>query len=1199
MELGSATFACSRTEESNSSSTLSSFSASPAHHEQMITLMPSTKITIGPLSEESNSSSPLSICSASPAHHEQLITLMPSTKVFNKDSVERINNVIKAEDGITPSTQSTSSCMAQSSYPKCSSLNWFPRKRTESYLERKIRMLQEKEGTNATLDETLGDSNLHLPRIEREKLAAQTAARVAMEAHKAALVEASWCRILKAARIQCTLAEVQLKKAEQKAAEAFDSAAAVRVIIDNNPGGPKQSLEIETSTTDGRSTHTVSASLETVFEVEKEVAEAVKVAFFRLAHLPSSSIKDIFNANDDACKRASINLDENAVKFNNDSDSKDFSSEACSESEAQTGGEHQTDSELERDADATAPETNCIQIRKNVAKALVQKHRHHPKHHHSNRQPPKEIIVSEELIDLMLGRVKLLKEEELVSLAMIVATRGLSAMLKEDNKEQELNGKCSSGGLGDILVKHVSRLEAEKSAAAAAASKVVVVPRDNRRELTSEILPDLGSILVKHVSKFESEVQEAKRLAKAIKSEDNRNLGELKEHGESLFEDSTKDNSFETNPELRRSFVKHAELMIHVSEKTTKLAESEQQNAGSLDANLLEKIHVSEREQFTATGERCAKMLQPKSGLSKKQSMETDVNLADDIDTEYDKENRDDINIYSTENKTLEMKSKFDILNNNSLDKMKKSNFNSTASGSDLSTIPLKHVTELEQGILAAKSALDVVERVQRKQNHHNGNSEEGLDKILVKHVSKLEKEKLAAAALSNEASGSMQGKKQLRCVKREESLDKDLVKHISKLEKEKLAAAVFSNEASTTGVQRRKQHHYVKDEESLDKVLIKHISKLEKEKMAASALTTNLLQNVDRKHQLHDTVEESLDKVLVKHISKLEKERLAALASEKESFQRVQRSQNCCDRKDGESLENILIKHISKLEREKIAASELTSNSLQNVDRKYQLHDTVEESLDKVLVKHISKLEKEKLAALASEKESFQRVQRSPNHCDSKDGESLENVLVKHISKLEKAKLEAVQEASERVQKSQRECDGKKEDSLDKVLVKHVSRLEREKNMAAAQEAFQRVQRNQRQSDEGSIESLDKILVKHLSQLEKEKQRASTKGSDVLPQSSMSQTRDQAVQLSHTAFGPMVGEMSRIDIEKQETTIANVAGGSVLQRHRNARAHEIQEAWGGFSLGNSLRRHMSQLEIEKAAWHRAEEEARMRASQY
>jgi len=45
----------------------------------------------------------------------------------------------------------------------------------------------------------LGASNLHLSRVEREKRAASAAAKDATEARKAALVEASWCRILKAA----------------------------------------------------------------------------------------------------------------------------------------------------------------------------------------------------------------------------------------------------------------------------------------------------------------------------------------------------------------------------------------------------------------------------------------------------------------------------------------------------------------------------------------------------------------------------------------------------------------------------------------------------------------------------------------------------------------------------------------------------------------------------------------------------------------------------------------------------------------------------------------------------------------------------------------------------------------------------------------------------------------------------------------
>lgn len=53
---------------------------------------------------------------------------------------------------------------------------------------------------NLSLDETLENSNLHYSRMTREKIAAQEAARNAMEARKLAMVEASWCRILKAAR---------------------------------------------------------------------------------------------------------------------------------------------------------------------------------------------------------------------------------------------------------------------------------------------------------------------------------------------------------------------------------------------------------------------------------------------------------------------------------------------------------------------------------------------------------------------------------------------------------------------------------------------------------------------------------------------------------------------------------------------------------------------------------------------------------------------------------------------------------------------------------------------------------------------------------------------------------------------------------------------------------------------------------------
>lgn len=63
-----------------------------------------------------------------------------------------------------------------------------------------ISHIQEVDGVNLTLDQTLGNSNPHYSRVLREKMAARDAAHKAMEARRAALVEASWCRILRAAR---------------------------------------------------------------------------------------------------------------------------------------------------------------------------------------------------------------------------------------------------------------------------------------------------------------------------------------------------------------------------------------------------------------------------------------------------------------------------------------------------------------------------------------------------------------------------------------------------------------------------------------------------------------------------------------------------------------------------------------------------------------------------------------------------------------------------------------------------------------------------------------------------------------------------------------------------------------------------------------------------------------------------------------
>ncbi|KAM7262038.1 hypothetical protein ACFE04_021115 [Oxalis oulophora] len=83
---------------------------------------------------------------------------------------------------------------------KNSLINWFPRKKMDSYLKKKIKILQDVSGMKLTFDETLNDTNPHYSRVLKEKIAAREATHKAMEARKVALVEASRCRILHAAR---------------------------------------------------------------------------------------------------------------------------------------------------------------------------------------------------------------------------------------------------------------------------------------------------------------------------------------------------------------------------------------------------------------------------------------------------------------------------------------------------------------------------------------------------------------------------------------------------------------------------------------------------------------------------------------------------------------------------------------------------------------------------------------------------------------------------------------------------------------------------------------------------------------------------------------------------------------------------------------------------------------------------------------
>ncbi|KAK1414553.1 hypothetical protein QVD17_30299 [Tagetes erecta] len=358
---------------------------------------------------------------------------------------------------------------------KTSPLSWFPRKKGDSYLKRKLKLLQEVDGMNSTLDETLGDTNPHFSKVLREKIAVREAANKAIEARKAALVEASWCRILRASGIDSKEAEDVLVKAEKNATEAFESAKEIGVIMYDIQDCPRKHYKIETSAANGgeAKTHTVTTSFGTAFEVDKQVAAAVKAAFIKLstcASIGEQEFKEIL-------KKISQNpdLDE---KFQEISE---LSSECESESDAGLDFEsHACKNEMEM-----------------------------------NKEKQKE-----NLVDMMLQRLKCLQEEELASLATIVATCGLNAALAEAEKgfdvvnngsEQHVSSKELLPGLEKLLVRRLTRLERDIQDAKSTKTKETL-HKDNKITKQSEVVvPDLGSMLTKHTSKLEKEIEEIKR----------------------------------------------------------------------------------------------------------------------------------------------------------------------------------------------------------------------------------------------------------------------------------------------------------------------------------------------------------------------------------------------------------------------------------------------------------------------------------------------------------------------------------------------------------------------------------------------------------------------------------------------------------------------------------------------------------------
>ncbi|KAK4401737.1 hypothetical protein Sango_0914400 [Sesamum angolense] len=359
--------------------------------------------------------------------------------------------------------------------------------------------------------------------------------------------------------------------------------------------------------------------------------------------------------------------------------------------------------------------------------------------------------------------------------------------------------------------------------------------------------------------------------------------------------------------------------------------------------------------------------------------------------------------------------------------------------------------------------------------------------------------------------------------------LDKFLVKRLTRLEREVLEAKnARKNEASGASEQKLD----VTDDEQL--FFVKNTSSRTEVKLKV------------------DTGIPDLGSVLVKHSSKLEKEveeaRMNAKSSEidNKKFQRERREQK--DVAEVPSLDKYLVKRLSRLEREvqearnrknfeptegeRIIDSRKTTAFLPDVTNSKEIpFSSTGDSVGKENM-NLNRIEKRNSTTLEA--------------IDSKDQNHKSEVLANKESEKKEAPSRSSVGLQQQQSKDRRDNAAANHESLDKVLVKHVSRLEKEKLefRAGEQMRIQLKRKDNYKETESTEGSLDQVLVKHKSRLEKEKLAAA---------------------------------------EKQEDSTRHSVS------RRQARDREFQEAWGGLSLGNSIRPH--------AAWLEAEEEERKRAT--
>ncbi|BAT93933.1 hypothetical protein LR48_Vigan02g237900 [Vigna angularis] len=748
------------------------------------------------------------------------------------------------------SGQSTSSalnkCKSQIRKPprrKTSPVNWFPRKKGDTYMNRKIKMLQEVDGINLTLDQTLGSSNPHYSRVLREKMAARDAAHKAMETRRAALVEASWCRILRSARIPSDDAEAQLLKAEKSAEEAFGTAQAMGVIMFDLPNCPRKLCQTETSSVHGEGsyTHGVTASFETAFEVDREVAAAVKTAFIRLAKCTSFSKGEF--------KELLRKISENPDTGESNQDLTEFCSEYKSESGTEFDSASQKSDFNSQELDSEIPFLGKSRGRR--------------------RQSLENRI---KLVDMMIERLKCFQEDELSSLATIVATYGLNASLAEVQNAKlhnlDSSTEYSSSSATNFPARRMSSLGLGKLA----------LDVTRKKQVEPEV-PSLDKFLVKHVTKLEREVWEAKQTRKTktepVRDSSRKSVDETPPENVPDLGSILVKNYSKLEKDIKEAKIKSGKEMPAVSSDMPNRPKDHIE-VPSLDMVLVKHVSRLEKEVQEAKNRR----------INENNSLKKEVypNTSGELDSTF----------YSDE----------------ALDRKENINSNiGSKSGENkdgLEKIRARPVHRLEREKLHALS-LGSRENYKQRMNHEATNvpEYESLDKVLVKHVSILEKEKMRSN-LEEEWGQVKRSHRNIHLETNEGGLDQVLVKHKSRLEQEKMVAA---QQPETTSVSRSMTRREAKERElqetwgglslgnvhletnegGLNQVSVKNKSRLEGEKMVAAERSENSVSlSVSRREARERELQEawgglSLGNSIKTRVSKLEREKAAWIKAEEE----------------------------------------------------------------------------------------------------------------------------------------------------------------------------------------------------------------------------------------------------------------------------------------------------------------------------